>query len=141
MSWGDEENQNDSLNNSQFLDKDFWSSITRIDVDLEPEDYTALDGTGSGDSNLRPNNQTAVKLTNGNPNYEIPADNPWVGLTSFNGMTVSPTKTRTEFFALGFRNPWRMSFDDEEVWIRLTNTIPKPSSWDPGDIRRKAITT
>jgi glucose/arabinose dehydrogenase len=117
MSWGDEGNQNDSLNNSQFLDKDFWSSIIRIDIDLEPEDYTASDGTGSDDDNLRPNNHPAVKLHNGNPSYEIPADNPWVGVTSFNGVTVNPTQTRTEFFALGFRNPWRMSFDDEELWV------------------------
>lgn len=109
MSWGDEGNQNDSLNNSQLLDKDFWSSIIRIDVDLESEDYTASDGTGSDDDNLRPNNHPAVRLANGNPHYEIPADNPWVGVASFNGISVNPTQTRTEFFALGFRNPWRMT--------------------------------
>jgi glucose/arabinose dehydrogenase len=117
MSWGDEGNQNDSLNNSQFLDKDFWSSIIRIDVDLESEDYTASDGTGSDDDNLRPNNHPAVRLANGNPHYEIPADNPWVGVASFNGISVNPTQTRTEFFALGFRNPWRMSFDGYELWV------------------------
>ncbi|MDA8876144.1 PQQ-dependent sugar dehydrogenase [Akkermansiaceae bacterium] len=100
MSWGDEGNANDTLNNGQFLDKDFWSAITRIDVDLEPEDDTASDGTGSDDANLRPNTHPAVQLVSGNPLYEIPADNPWVGASSFNGVTVDPTSTRTEFFRL-----------------------------------------
>lgn len=117
MSWGDEGSQNDSLNNSQFIDKDFWSSITRIDVDLEAEDYTPSDGTGTDDENIRPNSHPAVKLVNGNPLYEIPADNPWVGATTFNGVSVDPTQTRTEFYAIGLRNPWRMSFDGDELWI------------------------
>lgn len=119
MSWGDEGNQNDSLNNSQFINKDFWSSITRIDVDLEPEDYTPTDGTGSDDANLRPNNHAAIKLYSGNPLYEVPADNPWVGATTFNGVGVNANAVRTEFYAVGFRNPWRFSFDSVtgELWV------------------------
>ena len=119
MSWGDEGSANDALNNSQFLDKDFWSSITRIDVDLEPEDYTAADGTGSDDGNLRPNSHPAVVLVGGNPLYEVPADNPWVGATTFNGVSVDPTQTRTEFYSVGWRNPWRFSFDsgNGELWV------------------------
>lgn len=117
MSWGDEGNANDTLNNGQFLDKDFWSSITRIDVDLEVEDYTPADGTGSDDANLRPNNHPAVKLAGGHPHYEIPSNNPWVGATSFNGVSVNPSQTRTEFFAVGLRNPWRMSFDGDDLWV------------------------
>lgn len=112
MGWGDEGNANDTLNNSQRIDKDFWSSITRIDVDLEVEDYTPQDGTGSDDANLRPNDHPAiVKDSNGNPRYEVPADNPWVGATSFLGSAVNPANVRTEFYAVGLRNPWRMSFD------------------------------
>ncbi len=112
MSWGDEGNSNDSLNNSQTITKDFWSSITRIDVDLEPQDYTVNDGSAGDDANLRPNAHPAIVLdTNGNPRYEVPANNPWVGATSFLGSTVSPTSVRTEFWAMGLRNPWRMSFD------------------------------
>jgi glucose/arabinose dehydrogenase len=119
MSWGDEGNQNDSLNNSQFINKDFWSSIIRIDVDLEPEDYTASDGTGSDDTNIRPNNHAAIKLYSGNPLYEVPADNAWVGATSFNGISINATAVRTEFYAVGFRNPWRFSFDSQtgELWV------------------------
>ncbi len=112
MSWGDEGNANDTLNNSQLIDRDFWSSITRIDVDLEAPDLTPS-GTGAGDdANLRPNPHPAVALdTNGYPRYEVPADNPWVGATNFLSSTVNPTNVRTEFWAVGLRNPWRMSFD------------------------------
>lgn len=115
MSWGDEGGQNDSHNNSQVIDKDFWSSITRIDVDLEAGEG----GAGDDDANLRPNNHPAVKLVEGHPLYEIPADNPWVGATTFNGVSVDPTEVRTEFFAMGFRNPWRFSFDSKtgELWL------------------------
>lgn len=112
MSWGDEGDQNDGLNNSQRIDRDFWSSVTRIDVDLEPQDYTASDGTGSDDSNVRPNAHPAVVLDGGgNPRYEVPADNPWVGATSFLGSPVTPANVRTEFYAVGLRNPFRFSFD------------------------------
>ena len=96
----------------QKIDLDFWSSITRIDVDLEPEDYTPDDGTGSDDSNLPPNPHPAIIPDgNGNPRYEVPADNPFIGATSFNGLPVTPTSVRTEFWAVGLRNPWRISFD------------------------------
>ncbi len=120
MSWGDEGNANDTLNNSQTITKDFWSSVTRIDVDLEPEDHTAADGTGSDDANLEPNAHPAIVLDgSGNPRYEVPADNPFVGATSFNGSSVTPTQVRTEFCAVGLRNPWRMEFDPltGDLWI------------------------
>lgn len=119
MSWGDEGNQNDFHKNSQFINQDFWSSIIRIDVDLEPEDYTAADGTGSDDTNVRPNFHTAIELYSGNPLYEVPADNPWVGATAFNGVSVSAAAVRTEFYAVGLRNPWRFSFDSQngELWV------------------------
>ncbi len=112
MGWGDEGSSNDSLNNSQRIDKDFWSGMIRIDVDLEAEDYTVNDGTGEDDTNIRPNTHAAIKAdVNGNPRYEIPADNPWIGATSFLGRAVSASAVRTEFYAVGLRNPWRFSFD------------------------------
>ncbi|MEO0796897.1 MAG: PQQ-dependent sugar dehydrogenase [Verrucomicrobiota bacterium] len=119
ISWGDEGNQIDSLANSQFIDKDFWSSIIRIDVDLEPEDYTDDDGTGSDDNNVAPNSHPAVVLHDGFPLYEVPENNHWVGATSFNGVSVDPSDVRTEFFAVGFRNPWRFDFDPQtdELWV------------------------
>ncbi len=126
MSWGDEGSQHDGHNNSQYLDKDFWSSLIRIDVDVEPADFPG--GSGDDDTNLPPNSHAAIKLYNlagnidpaGIPLYEIPDDNPWVGATSFNGVTVDPdANVRTEFFAVGFRNPWRFSFDSltDELWL------------------------
>jgi glucose/arabinose dehydrogenase len=112
MAWGDEGGSNDQYNTAQKINGDFWSSITRIDVDLEAQDYTVSDGTGGDDANLRPNFHTGIVLdANGNPRYEIPADNPWIGATQFLGSPVNPAQVRTEFWAVGLRNPWRMSFD------------------------------
>src|SRR2546422_879129 len=99
VSLGDEGNQNDALNNSQRIDKDFFSAILRLDVAARP---------GSLPANPHPSN------TN-NPasaiNYAIPPDNPFVGATNFNGVTVNPAQVRTEFYAVGLRNPWRFFFD------------------------------
>lgn len=99
---GDEGNQNDSLNNSQRIDKDFFSAILRIDVDQRP-------------GNLPPNPHPAIRAGT----YSVPVDNPWVGATSFNGRSVNPESVRTEFWAVGLRNPWRMSFDPEtgDLWV------------------------
>lgn len=79
--------------NAQRIDKDFFSGILRLDVDqrpgsLAPHPHAAL-GTG----------------------YRIPPDNPYVGSRSFMGRPVSPNMVRTEFWAVGLRNPLRMSFD------------------------------
>ena len=91
---GDEGGVNDPQNNSQRIDKDFYSGILRIDVDQKPE-------------SLSPNAHPAIHAGT----YKIPADNPFVGATSFNGQAVNPTQVRTEFWAMGLRNPWRMAFD------------------------------
>ena len=106
VSLGDEGDQNDAGNNSQRIDKDFFSGIMRIDVDFDPLNYNA-------DPNLRPNSHPSVVIDSntGNPRYKVPADNPWVGATSFNGLAVTPTNVRSEFWAVGLRNPWRFSFD------------------------------
>lgn len=112
MSWGDEGGSNDALDNSQRIDKDFWSSVTRIDVDLEGEDYGPMDGLGNDDDSLLPNDHPAVvRDAAGRPRYEVPADNPWVGASEFLGRPVSQGAVRTEFYAVGLRNPWRFSFD------------------------------
>lgn len=90
---GDEGGGNDTYNNSQTITKDFFAGILRIDVDKRP-------------GNLPPNSHPAATT-----NYAVPADNPFVGATSFNGVTVNPQAVRTEFWAVGLRNPWRFSFD------------------------------
>src|SRR5688572_19706748 len=99
MSLGDEGNADDSLNNSQTITKDFYSAIMRIDVDKRP---------GSLTPNPHPANTNNATMSF---NYAIPADNPFVGATTFNGLPVNPANVRTEFWAVGLRNPWRMSFD------------------------------
>ncbi len=92
---GDEGGGGDQYNNSQRIDKDYFSAIMRIDVDKQP-------------GNLPPNPHVSLpSLTN----YFIPADNPWVGATNFNNLTVNSNNVRTEFWAVGMRNPWRFSFD------------------------------
>lgn len=93
ISLGDEGDQNDTGNNSQRIDKDFFSGILRIDVDKK---------SASLPPNPHPSSST---------NYAVPSDNPFVGATLFNGATVDPGKVRTEFWAVGLRNPWRFSFD------------------------------
>lgn len=93
VSLGDEGGANDSFNNSQRITNDFFSAILRIDVDKRP-------------GSLPPNPHPAATT-----NYAVPPDNPFVGATQFNGLPVNPATVRTEFWAVGFRNPWRMSFD------------------------------
>lgn len=71
----------------------FYSGMLRIDVDRRL-------------GNIPPNSGPGIT-----PNYLIPAHNPFIGLTSLNGQSVDPTRVRTEFWALGLRNPWRFCFD------------------------------
>lgn len=78
---------------SQRIDGNFASGIIRIDVDKRV-------------ANRLPNPHPASTT-----NYFIPADNPFVGATNFNGKPVDPANVRTEFFAVGLRHPWRFSFD------------------------------
>lgn len=94
ISVGDEGGANDTWDNGQHIDKDFFSAIFRIDVDQSP-------------GNLVPNSHAAVHANT----YRVPADNPFVGATTFNGLAVNSADVRTEIWAIGLRNPWRMSFD------------------------------
>lgn len=94
LSTGDEGGSNDNFNNGQRIDRDFFSAILRIDVDQRP-------------GSLTPNAHPAVHPGT----YTIPPDNPFIGATSFNGIAIDPAEVRTEFYAIGLRNPWRMAFD------------------------------
>lgn len=94
LSLGDEGGANDQFRNSQRIDRDFFAGILRLDVDRRP-------------GSLPPNAHPAVHAGT----YAIPADNPFVGATFFNQAAVNPSAVRTEFWATGLRNPWRMAFD------------------------------
>ncbi|MBX3745817.1 MAG: PQQ-dependent sugar dehydrogenase [Verrucomicrobiae bacterium] len=91
---GDEGGANDNWNNAQWIDRNFHAGILRIDVDRRP-------------GSVEPNPHPAVFPGA----YAVPADNPFHGVTEFNGRAVDPGAVRTEFWAVGLRNPWRMAFD------------------------------
>jgi glucose/arabinose dehydrogenase len=95
VSLGDEGNEYNTLHNAQHIDGGFFAGMLRIDVDKLP-------------GSLVPNtNATAIVTTN----YAVPPDNPFVGATTFDGVTLNTSQLRTEFWAVGLRNPWRFSFD------------------------------
>jgi len=79
--------------NNQRIDKDFFSGMFRIDVDSNP-------------GNLTPNPHPSIVGS-----YRVPHDNPFVGVTNFNGIALNSTQVRTEFYAVGLRNPYRFGFD------------------------------
>ncbi len=93
VSLGDEGSQYNGDGHAQKITNAFFSAILRLDVDKRP-------------GNLLPNPHPASTT-----NYFVPADNPYIGLTSFYGQPVNPATIRTEFYSIGYRNPWRMSFD------------------------------
>ena len=98
VSIGDEGGQDEDYQNAQRITKDLYSTIIRIDVDkrlgnLEPTPHPAIPHDGLG-----------------NAYYSVPADNPFVGATTFNGQAVNPAQVRTEMYIVGLRNPWQFSF-------------------------------
>lgn len=107
LGFGDEGFDSDSVTNTQTITKDIWSAIIRIDPDKRP-------------GNLEPNPHPAIPTdTNGYACFSIPSDNPFIGATQFNGEVVNPDAVRTEFYAVGFRNPWQFSFDSltNQLWV------------------------
>ncbi len=91
----------EAIASHQRIDVGFFGAVLRIDVDQNP-------------GNLVPNPHLGQQPTG----YLVPAGNPYVGATSFNGQPVNPSSVRTEFWAVGLRNPFRMSFDSAngELW-------------------------
>ncbi len=98
LGFGDEGTQVDGYNNSQHIDKDLFSGILRIDVDKLP-------------GNLEPNADPDIpRDATGKAYFSIPNDNPFIGITEFNGQPVQASEVRTEFYMVGFRNPWQFNF-------------------------------
>jgi glucose/arabinose dehydrogenase len=113
---GDEGGQYNARQNAQRIDKDLYSAMLRIDVDrasgIEP----------------RPSANTTRVYTNGlgQAYYTIPASNPFVNATNFQGSItniyggVFNTNTlRAEIFATGLRHIWRFSIDEPtgDIWV------------------------
>lgn len=111
VSLGDEGDGNDTRNNSQTITKDFFAGLLRIDVDKRP-------------GSLNPNPHASVTAPT---NYAVPPDNPFVHTNlggPWNGRLFTTNvanldQVRTEFWAIGLRNPWRFSFDRETGRIYL----------------------
>ncbi|MEJ0088970.1 MAG: hypothetical protein WDM80_04345 [Limisphaerales bacterium] len=76
---GDEGPQYNGNRNAQIITNKFFSAILRLDVDKRP-------------GNLLPNSHPANTT-----NYFIPADNPFVGATSFNGKLSRPPTCARNF--------------------------------------------
>ena len=102
---GDEGGGNDQYGNGQTITRDFFAGILRLDVDDRPDSLPA---------NPHPANEGFLGR------YRIPADNPFVGATQFLGRPIDDASTiRTEFYSVGLRNPWRISFDGVtgDLWV------------------------
>lgn len=113
ISLGDGGGAFDTFGHSQHVQKDFFSGILRIDVDrLE--------------TNLEPNAHPAIHAGT----FRVPRDNPLVGLQSYFRQDLEPGLVRSEFYAVGLRNPFRMAFDPASG--RLFST-------DVGQNRREEI--
>jgi uncharacterized repeat protein (TIGR03806 family) len=84
-----------AVESHQRIDRAFFGCVLRLDVDQRA-------------ANLLPNPHPSVHAGT----YRIPADNPWIGATTFNGLAVAPSSVRTEFWAVGLRNPFRLAFDE-----------------------------
>ncbi len=80
---------------TQRLDYGLFSGIFRIDVDMQ-----------GGNISHPPPRQPTDAVTQG---YYIPNDNPFVGVPNAN----------EEYYALGFRNPYSITFDSmtNELWV------------------------
>ncbi|MDA7882302.1 PQQ-dependent sugar dehydrogenase, partial [Akkermansiaceae bacterium] len=77
--------------------------MLRIDVDKLP-------------GNVEPNPHPSVPTDGGIAHYSVPADNPFVTANptvTFNGQNLPAASVRTEFYAVGLRNPFRFSVDPD----------------------------
>jgi glucose/arabinose dehydrogenase/mono/diheme cytochrome c family protein len=109
LSLGDEGGSNDTYNNARFITQNadagrigFWGQMLRLDVDKKPENLTP---------NPHVQNSTKFPSAVHVGTYKIPADNPFIGATSWHNQTIDPNQVRTEIWATGLRNPFRWSFD------------------------------
>jgi glucose/arabinose dehydrogenase len=106
FSCGDGGAANDAFDKGRHIDKGFFAAVFRIDVDRRP-------------GNLRPNADPAVHTdARGEPLYAVPVDNPFVRTRTHRGQPVDAAKLRTETWATGLRNAWRMSYDaTTRTWL------------------------
>jgi mono/diheme cytochrome c family protein len=107
ISTGDEGGQYNVHMNAQRLDLNLFSGILRIDVDKEP-------------GSIEPTPHSGIPTDgSGHAFYRIPPDNPFLGVTDLYGVPVNQATLRGEFYAIGFRHPWRFSVDPAtgDIWV------------------------
>jgi uncharacterized repeat protein (TIGR03806 family) len=85
ISLGDDDN---AEKNAQRIDRNYFSGVLRIDVDQRGGEISHPIVNRPQDGNCQ--------------NYFVPSDNPFVGVPD----------ALEEFYAIGFRNPWRLSFEE-----------------------------
>jgi glucose/arabinose dehydrogenase len=101
ISCGDGGAGGDAFDTAGFINKGFHAAVFRIDVDKK---------AGS----LAPNpHESVITDAHGQAFYAVPADNPFLKVTSHRGRPVEPASVRTETWATGLRNAWRFSFDSQ----------------------------
>ena len=116
---GDEGGANDNYQNGQFVDKDLFAGLLRLDVDKRQ-------------GNLEPTSHNAIPTYQGGlAAFSIPADNPLVERWQNEGSNPD-SNLRLEFYAIGLRNPWRFSFDPAtgDLWLSDVGQ----GSWEEVDI-------
>jgi len=112
ISMGDGGGGGDLFNNSRFINKNLWGHLHRIDVDNLPANLTP--NASTQDSASFP---SAVH----SGAYKIPADNPFIGTTSWHNQSIAASSVRTEIYATGLRNPFRFSFDPPTARLFLAD--------------------
>jgi glucose/arabinose dehydrogenase/mono/diheme cytochrome c family protein len=116
ISVGDEGPQYDGADNGRRIAKDFFGAILRIDVDSKTTSRNPNPHNESFTPTVAPDNSINANT------YKVPPDNPFVamaeanggvGNATYNGYTFPRNTIRTEIYSIGYRNPWRMSFDPQ----------------------------
>ncbi|HEY1083886.1 MAG TPA: PQQ-dependent sugar dehydrogenase [Prosthecobacter sp.] len=144
ISLGDEGGGGDSYNNARFINKNFWGQILRLDVD-------SLQGNVESSGLSQPASTTYKQAVHAGA-YKVPANNPFIGRTTWHGQNISAKPPLKEIYATGFRNPFRFSFDrptgrlfvgDVGQWAREEVNIVTAGgdygwSWREGSIAHNA---
>jgi glucose/arabinose dehydrogenase len=119
LSLGDEGGGGDNRNNARFINTinvsgtrrtGFWGQLIRIAVEVDPVGQPGVFPAGTLLPNAAPQNSTVFpSSTHGN--HRVPADNPFIGFTSWHNLPIDPATVRTEIYATGLRNPFRFNID------------------------------
>jgi glucose/arabinose dehydrogenase/mono/diheme cytochrome c family protein len=122
LSLGDEGGGGDQYNNARFINKDFWGQMLRLDVDSDPDNLTP-------NAHAQPGPLASAVHAG---TYRVPADNPFVGATTWHGQTFAANTVRTEIYATGLRNPFRFTIDPPTGRIFLGDVGQQ--DWEEVDI-------